>query len=151
VWAWVPFFTSGSDLHPPRESAGVGADFIFYSWVTHGYPKFQILMVSTQPAHLNFSQPQHFGPAQQYPPLKSYTITLGGVHLTHQLCSSLGALIRRDLVIELTSTLLKSTGDPKLDGCGRRCDFSSVGVTVGGCHGWVFVKPTPNQSRCHPK
>jgi hypothetical protein len=83
------------------------------SFFTRGYPKFQILMVLTQSAHLNFNQPRSFRLAQYYPPLKSHTITLGGVDLTHQLCSSLGSSIHRALVIEFTSTLLKPAGDPK--------------------------------------
>jgi hypothetical protein len=77
----VLFFTHGSDPHPPHESVGAGAGFIFHPWVTREYPKFQILMVSAQPAHLNSRQPQSFVPAQQYPSLKSRTVTLGGVHL----------------------------------------------------------------------
>jgi hypothetical protein len=48
VRARVPFFTRGLDPHPPRESVGAGAGFIFHPWVTRGYLKFQILMVSTQ-------------------------------------------------------------------------------------------------------
>jgi hypothetical protein len=71
VRARVSFFTRGSDPHPPCESAGAGAGFIFHPWVTRGYPKFQILMVSTQSAHLNTCQSRSFGLAQQYPPLKS--------------------------------------------------------------------------------
>jgi hypothetical protein len=47
VRAWVPFFTRGSDPHPPRESVGAGVGFIFHPWVTRGYPKFQIFIVST--------------------------------------------------------------------------------------------------------
>jgi hypothetical protein len=113
VRARVPFFTRGSDPHPPRESAGAGAGFIFHPLVIRGYLKFQILMVSTQSAHLNFHQPQSFGLAQHYPPLKSRTITLDGVYLTHQLRSSLGSSIHCALVIEFTSTLLKPAGDPK--------------------------------------
>jgi hypothetical protein len=113
VRAQVPFFTCGSNPHPPRESAGAGAGFIFHPWVTRGYPKFQILMVSTQSAHLNSRQPQSFFLAQHYPPLKSRTVTLGGIHLTHQLRSSLGSSIHHALVIEFTSTLLKPADDPK--------------------------------------
>jgi hypothetical protein len=105
---------------------GAGAGFIFHPWVICGYPKFQILMVSVQPAHLNSHQARSFGPAQQYPLLMSYTITLGAVHLTHQLRSSLGALIRHGLVIEFTSTLLKSAGDPKP---ARNPMGADVGVT----------------------
>jgi hypothetical protein len=70
-------------------------------------------MVSIQSAHLNSRQSQSFCLAQHYPPLKSYTVTLGGVHLTHQLCSSLGSSIHRALVIEFISTLLKPAGDLK--------------------------------------
>jgi hypothetical protein len=114
VQARVSFFSRRSDPHPPRESASVGAGFIFHPWVTHGYPKFQILMVLTQAAHLNSRQPQSFGLAQQYLPLKSCTETLHGVHLTHQPRSSLGSQIRHGLVIEFTFTLLKPTGDLKL-------------------------------------
>jgi hypothetical protein len=66
----------------------------------------------------------------------SGTVTLDVIHLTHQPRSSLGALIRRGLVIEFTSTLLKPTGDPKPDECGRGCDFSPSGVIAGG-FGWV--------------
>jgi hypothetical protein len=43
----------------------------------------------------------------------SHTITLDVIHLTHQPRSSLGALIRRGLIIKFTSTLLKLTGDVK--------------------------------------
>jgi hypothetical protein len=113
---------------------GVGAGFIFHPWVTRGYPKFQIFMVSTQSAHLNSSQPQSFGLAQHYPSLKSRIVTLGDVYLTHQSHSSLGSSIRRALVIEFTSTLLKPAGDPKPGGCGhgRGCKFSPAGVAVGG-------------------
>jgi hypothetical protein len=64
------------------------------------------------------------------------TITLGAVHLTHQPRPFLGALIRRGLVIEFTSTLLKPAGDPKPDGCRRGCDFSPAGVATDG-FGWV--------------
>jgi hypothetical protein len=70
-------------------------------------------MVLIQLAHLNSRQPQSFCLAQYYPPLKSHTVTQGGVHLTHQLRSSLGSSIHRALVIEFTSTLLKPVGDPK--------------------------------------
>jgi hypothetical protein len=70
-------------------------------------------MVSAEPAHLNSCQPRSFGPTQQYLPPKSRNVTLGGVHLTHQPCCSLGVPIRRGLVIEFTSNLLKPMGDPK--------------------------------------
>jgi hypothetical protein len=60
------------------------------------------------------------------------TVTLGAVHLTHQHRSSLGALIRRGLVIKFTSTLLKPTDNLKPDRYRRRCDFSSADVTVDG-------------------
>jgi hypothetical protein len=80
-------------------------------------------MVLTQSVHLNSRQPQSFCLAQHYPPLKSRTVTLGGVHLTHQLRSSLGSSIHRAFVIEFTPTLLKPTGDPKPGGC----DFSPAG------------------------
>jgi hypothetical protein len=138
----VPFFTRGSDPHPPHESADAGVGFIFHPWVTRGYLKFQILMVSTQSAHLNLRQPQSFGLAQHYPPLKSRTITLGGVHLTHQLCSSLGSSIHHALVIEFTSTLLKPADDLKPGGCGRGCDFSPAGVTADGFRRvpWVWLR-----------
>jgi hypothetical protein len=116
----------------------MGVGFIFQTWVTHGYPKFYILMVLAYPALLNSRQSQSFGTAEQYPPLISPTITLGGIHLTHQPHSSLGALIRRGLVIEFTSTFLKHVGDPKLDGCGCGCDFSPAGVATGG-FGWVLL------------
>jgi hypothetical protein len=142
VRARVSFFTRGSDPHPPCESAGAGAGFIFHPWVTRGYPKFQILMVLTQSAHLNSRQPQSFVLAQHYPPLKSCTITLGGVHLTHQLHSSLGSSIHRAHVIEFTSTLLKPAGDQKLGRCGLGCDFSPVGVPTGGFGQvlWVWLR-----------
>jgi hypothetical protein len=145
----VPFFTLGSDPHPPRESAGAGASFIFHPWVTRRYPKFQILMVSTWSAHLNFCQPRCFGLAQYYPPLKSRTITLGGVHLTHQLRSSLDFSIHRVIVIEFISTLLKPTGDPKPDGCERRCDFSPAGVATCrfGRVPWVWLREGFCQTR----
>jgi hypothetical protein len=127
------------------------------SFFTRGYPKFQILTVSTQSAHLNTCQYRSFGLTQQYPLLKSRTVTLGGVHLTHQSYSSLGSPICRGLVIEFTSTLLKPAGDPKHGGCGRGCDFSTAGVAVGGFGWvprvwpwWVFVKPALNPPRCHP-
>jgi hypothetical protein len=81
---------------------------------------------------LNFRQPRSFGLVQYYSPLKSRTITLGDVHLTHQLHSSLGSSIHRALVIKFTSTLLKPAGDPKPDGCGRGCDFSPADVAAGG-------------------
>jgi hypothetical protein len=107
-------------------------------------------MVSTQSAHLNSRQPRSFGLAQQYPPLKSRTVTLRGVHLTHQSRSSLGSPIRRGLVIEFTSTLLKPAGDLKPT-------RNLMGVTfhlwvwsragLGGCHGCghgrIFVKRAP--------
>jgi hypothetical protein len=70
-------------------------------------------MILTQSAHLNFRQPRSFGLAQYYPPLKSRTIILGSVYLTHQLRSSFGSSIHHALVIEFTSTLLKPTGGPK--------------------------------------
>jgi hypothetical protein len=57
-------FTYGSNLHPPCELAAVDAGFIFHSWVTRGYPKFQILVVSIQPTHLNSRQARSFSPAQ---------------------------------------------------------------------------------------
>jgi hypothetical protein len=140
-------FTSGSDQHPLHELAGAGAGFIFHPWVTRGYPKFQILLVSVKPAHLNSHQAQSFGPAKQYPALMSHTVTLGAIHLTHQHHSSLGAPIRHDLVIEFTSTSLKLVGDLKPGGCGcgRGCNFSPVGVAAGrfGWVLWVFVKPAP--------
>jgi hypothetical protein len=44
------------------------------------------------------------------PPLKSRIVTLGGVYLTYQPGSSLGAPIHRNFVIEFTSTLLKPVG-----------------------------------------
>jgi hypothetical protein len=150
----VPFFTRGSDPHPPHESADAGAGFIFHPWMTRGYPKFQILMVSTQSTHLNFCEPQSFGLAQYYPPLKSRTKTLCGVHLTHQLRSSLDSSIHRALVIEFTSTLLKPAGDPKptrnLAGAGAGVTFHPrVWPRTGldGCRGCGcgrgFVKPAP--------
>jgi hypothetical protein len=70
------------------------------------------------PVQLNFRHPQSFGLAQYYPPLKSRTVALCGVHLTHQLCSFLGSSIHRALVIEFTSTLLKPAGNLKPDRCG---------------------------------
>jgi hypothetical protein len=89
-------------------------------------------MVLTQSAHLNSCQPRSFGLAQHYPPLKSCTVTLGGVHFTHQPHSSLGSSIRHALVIEFTSTLLKLAGGLKPGGCRRGCNFSSVGVATCG-------------------
>jgi hypothetical protein len=153
---WVSFFTRGSDPHPPHELVGAGACFIFHSWVTREYLNFQILLVLVQPAHLNSHQAS-FGPVQQYPILMSGTVTLDVIHLTHQPCSSLGALIRRGLVIEFTSTLLKPAGDPKPDECGRGCDFSPSGVIAGG-FGWVprvwpwagFCQTRPEPAHCHP-
>jgi hypothetical protein len=151
VQAWLPFFNRGSDPHPPRESTGMGACFIFYPWVTRGYLKFQILMVATQSAHLNSCEPRSFGLAQHYPPLKSGTITLGGVHLTHQPCSSLGSSVRHALMIKFTSTLLKPARNPT--GVAFHLQvWPQVGL--GGCHRCgcrrVFVKPTLNLPRCHP-
>jgi hypothetical protein len=58
----------------------------------------------------------------------SHTVTLGVIYFTHQPCSSLSALIHRDLVIKFTCTLLKLTSDPKLGGCESEYDFSTVGV-----------------------
>jgi hypothetical protein len=43
----------------------------------------------------------------------SRTIILSVVHLIHQLCSSLSALIHRGFMIEFTSTLFKPAGDLK--------------------------------------
>jgi hypothetical protein len=147
----VTFFTRRSDPHPPYESAGAGASFIFHPWVTRGYLKFQIFMVSTQPTHLNSLQPQSFGLTQQYPPLKSRTITLGGIHLTHQPHSSLGALIRCGLVIEFTSTLLKLAGDPKPDECGHGRNFSPTGVAVGGFGRVLRVWPRTSFCQTRPE
>jgi hypothetical protein len=70
-------------------------------------------MVLIQSAHLNSRQAQNFDLARHYSPLKSRTVTLCSVHLTHQLHSSLGSSIHRALVIEFTSTLLKLAGDLK--------------------------------------
>jgi hypothetical protein len=70
-------------------------------------------MVSIQSAHLNSRQSQSFCLAQHYPPLKSYTVTLGGVHLPHPISSSLRSSTDRALVIEFISTLLKPAGDLK--------------------------------------
>jgi hypothetical protein len=106
-------------------------------------------MVSTQSAHLNTCQSRSFGLAQQYPPLKSRTVTLGGIHLTHQPHSSLGSPIRCGLVIEFISTLLKPAGDPKptQNPTGAGAIFHPR-VGLGGCHGcgrgWVFIKHAPN-------
>jgi hypothetical protein len=144
-----------SDPHLSCESASADAGFIFHPWVTRGYPRFQILMVLTQPAHLNSRQPQSFGPTQQYFPPKSRNVTFGGVHLTHQSRSSLSVPIHRGLVIEFTSTLLKPMGDPKPG----ECDFSPAGVAVGGFGwwprvSWVWVVAAgeflSNPPRCHP-
>jgi hypothetical protein len=82
----VLFFIYGLDPSSSCELAGVGVCFIFYPWVIRGYLKFQILMVSTQAGHLNSCQSQSFSLAQHYPLLKSHTVILGGVHLSHQLC-----------------------------------------------------------------
>jgi hypothetical protein len=60
----------------------------------------------------------------------SHTVTLGAIYFTHQPHSSLGALIRRDLVIKFTCTLLKPTDDPKLGGCECGYDFSPVDVII---------------------
>jgi hypothetical protein len=135
--------------HPPHESAGAGVGFIFHPWVTRGYLKFQILMVLIQLAHLNSHQARSFGLAQHYPPLKSRTVTLGGVHLSHQLLSSLGSSIHHALVIEFTSTLLKPAGNPKPSGCGRGCDFSPVGVATSGFGQvpWVWLQAGFCQTR----
>jgi hypothetical protein len=51
--------------------------------------------------------------APGYPSPPSTAATQGGVHLTHQPCSSLGAPIRLDLMIEFISIVLKPTGDLK--------------------------------------
>jgi hypothetical protein len=74
----------GTDMYQPRELTGVDASFIFHPWVTRGYPKFHILMVSVQPAHINSHQARSFDPAQHYPILMSHTVTLGAIHFTHQ-------------------------------------------------------------------
>jgi hypothetical protein len=71
-------------------------------------------MVTTQSTHLNSREPRSFDLTQHYPSLKSRTVTLGGVHLTNQPRSFLGSSVSRALMIEFTSTLLKSTGDLKL-------------------------------------
>jgi hypothetical protein len=102
----------------------------------------------TQLTHLNSCQPRSFGLVQHYPPLKSRTVTLGGVHFTHQPRSSIDSSIRHALVIEFTFTLLKPVGDPKPAGCGRRCNFSPVSVTADGFERmprvWAgFAKPAP--------
>jgi hypothetical protein len=108
-------------------------------------------MVSIQSAHLNICQSQSFDLVQQYPPLKSCIITLSDVHLTHQPYSSLDFPIRRSLVIEFTSTLLKLAGGlkPTRNPTGVDTDVTfHPRVDLGGCHGcgrgWVFVKPTLN-------
>jgi hypothetical protein len=87
----------------------------------------------------------------------SCSVTLGAIHPTHQIRSSLGVLIRRGLMIEFTSTLLKPAGDPKP---ARNPTGAGVGATfhprvdLDGCHGFgrerVFVKPALNLLRCHP-
>jgi hypothetical protein len=77
----VSFFTRGSDPHSPHELVGVDVGFIFQLWVTREYPKFQILMISVQPAQLNFRQAQSFSPTQQYLLLMPRTVTLGAVIL----------------------------------------------------------------------
>jgi hypothetical protein len=56
----------------------------------------------------------------------SCIVHLGGIHLTHQPSSFLGAPIRHSLVIEFTSTLLKLAGDPKPD---RNPTGGGVGAT----------------------
>jgi hypothetical protein len=84
----------------------------------------------------------------------SRTITLGVIHLTHQPRSYFGAPIRRGLVIEFTSTLLKPAGDLKP---ARNPTGAGVGASfhpwvwpladLDGCHefgrGRIFVKPAP--------
>jgi hypothetical protein len=125
-------FIRGSDPHPPRESTGAGTGFISHPWVTCEYPKFQFLIILTHLVHLNFHQPQSFGLAQYYPPLRSRIIILGSVHLTHQLRFSLVYSIHRALVIEFTFTLLKSAGDPKPNRCRCGCDFSPMDVAADG-------------------
>jgi hypothetical protein len=148
---WISDLTgagTGIIFHPrvrpaPAPRIGeCGRGFHFSPMVTRRYPKFQILMASTESALLNFCQPRSFGLAQHYTPLKSCTVTICSVHLTHQLHSSLGSSIHRDLVIEFTSTLLKPVGDSKMDGCGRGCDFSPTGVAADGCR-QVFIEPAP--------
>jgi hypothetical protein len=89
-------------------------------------------MVFTQSTHLNSRHAPSFGLAQYYPPLKSRTVIIGGVHLNHQLRSSLSFSIHRAIVIEFTSTLLKPTDDPKPNECRCRYDFSPVDVAVSG-------------------
>jgi hypothetical protein len=80
-------------------------------------------------------------------------VTLSCVHLTHQFCSSLGAPIRHDLVIEFTSTLIKSAGDPKSGKCGceHGCDFSPVGVTMSRFGQVPRVWPRAGFYETHPK
>jgi hypothetical protein len=105
-------------------------------------------------SHLNSRQPQSFGLAQHYPALKSRTVNLGGVHITHELRSSLGSSIHCALMIEFISTLLKPTGDPKPTrnsaGAGMSATFHPRVWPRAGldeCRGWgcgrIFVKPAP--------
>jgi hypothetical protein len=67
-----------------------------------------------------------------YPSPSPTTIAQGVVHITHQPHSSLGAPICRSLMVEFTLTLFKPMGDPKPNGCERGCDFSPMGVAMGG-------------------
>jgi hypothetical protein len=84
----------------------------------------------------------------------SCTVTLGGVHLTHQPYFSLGAPICRGLVIEFTSTLLKAAGDPKSVGCEYGCDFSPACVIASGfgqgAAGVAAVRFLSNLPHCYP-
>jgi hypothetical protein len=96
-------------------------------------------MVSTHSAHLNTWQSQSFSLTQQYTSLKSHTVTLADVHITHQPHSYLGSPIRYDIMIEFISTLLKPAGDLKptrnpmdVDAC----------VTFHPHHGWIWTDAT---------
>jgi hypothetical protein len=71
--------------------------------------------------------------APEYLSSSPTVVAQGDIHLTHQPRSSLGAPIRRGLMIEFTSTLFNPTGDQKstrnLMGAGASATF----------HPWVWL------------
>jgi hypothetical protein len=79
----VLFFSRGSDLHPPPLIGRCRRGFHFSSvgglriFKISNFDSFDPVM---PPKYLSVSS---FGLAQQYPPLKSHTVTLCDIHLTH--------------------------------------------------------------------